>query len=183
MSFTTFVKAAKTVITLGASLNAQARQEIRTVVGELGDEFDRALMLTDSFLVGAKFSRDDPELARYLADVDNKLRSSYHEHHLCAGLYQLADKFEQLFDPTRFSVDWHHSDELRQLISELKNGEQVVIDDLGDIAAQLRDLSAQLHDGQLQRDQVLAHVEAFRSDVARFRRTIKDKRRAILRTM
>ena len=101
MSFKVFLESAKSIITLGASTNATARQEIRDVVGNLGDELDRALSLTDSYLVGAKFSIDDNELAKYLADVDGKLMGSYFEHHICAGLYHLADKFEQVFDPCR----------------------------------------------------------------------------------
>lgn len=46
MSFKAFIDAAKTIITVGASANASARQEIRDVVGKLGDELDRALMLS-----------------------------------------------------------------------------------------------------------------------------------------
>ncbi len=77
MSFKAFMEAVKPIITVGASANAAARQEIRDVVGKLGDELERALSLTDSYLVGAKFSIDDNELSRYLADVDGKLMNSY----------------------------------------------------------------------------------------------------------
>jgi len=151
MSFKAFIDAAKSIITVGASTNAAARQEIRDVVGKLGDELDRALSITDSYLVGAKFSIDDNELSRYLADVDGKLMNSYYEHHICAGLYHLADKFEQVFDPTRFSVSISNYNEIPQLVSELKNREQVVLDDLTDLANKLRDYSLELNSGSTSR--------------------------------
>ena len=99
-----FFNAAKSIVSLGASTNASCRQDIREIVGKLSDELDRALSLADSYLVGAQFSKDNAELSRYLASVDGTLMTSFNEHHICAGLYQLADKFGQVFDPTRFSV-------------------------------------------------------------------------------
>ncbi|HET6764770.1 MAG TPA: hypothetical protein VFH27_13890, partial [Longimicrobiaceae bacterium] len=99
-----FFSAAKSVISLGATTNAAARKEIRDVVGELADELDRALGMADSYLAGARYSRDDAELVQYLARARGALMDGFHEHHVCAGLYQLADRFGQVFDPTRFSV-------------------------------------------------------------------------------
>ena len=180
MSFKAFIDAAKSIITVGASTNAAARQEIRDVVGKLGDELDRALSITDSYLVGAKFSVDDKELSRYLADVDGKLMNSYYEHHICAGLYHLADKFEQVFDPTRFSVSISNYNEIPRLVSELKNGEQVVLDDLTDIANKLRDYSQELNSGSISREQVLNAVEYHREEVNRYRKKVKSQRRTLL---
>ncbi|MNB84854.1 hypothetical protein D3C81_1142320 [compost metagenome] len=180
MSFKVFLEATKSIITLGASTNATARQEIRDVVGKLGDELDRALSLTDSYLVGAKFSIDNNELSKYLADVDGKLMSSYYEHHICAGLYHLADKFAQVFDPTRFSVSLSNYSEIPQLVGELKNGEQVVLDDLRDIADKLRDYSSQLYSSKMTREQVLAAVEYHREEISRYRQSIKNKKRTLL---
>ena len=180
MSFKAFIDAAKSIITVGASTNAAARQEIRDVVGKLGDELDRALSITDSYLVGAKFSIDDNELSRYLADVDGKLMNSYYEHHICAGLYHLADKFEQVFDPTRFSVSISNYNEIPQLVSELKNREQVVLDDLTDLANKLRDYSLELNSGSTSRDQVLSAVEYHREEVNRYRKKVKSQRRTLL---
>lgn len=180
MSFKAFIDAARSIISLGAETNAAARQEIREVVGKLGDELDRALSLTDSYLVGAKFSIDDAELSRYLADVDGKLRGSYREHHICAGLCQLADKFEQIFDPARFSVSLQNYTEIPQLISELQNGEQVVLDDLDEMVNTLRDYSSQLYSGLMVRAQVLQAVEYHREEIGRYRKQIKQKRRSLL---
>lgn len=180
MSFKIFLEAAKSIITLGASTNATARQEIRDVVGKLCDELDRALYITDSYLVGAKFSINDNELAKYLADVDRKLMDSYFEHHICAGLYHLADKFSQVFDPTRFSVSLSNYSEIPKLVRELKNGEQVVLDDLHDIADKLRDYSSQLHASNMTREQVLSAIEYHREEISRYRKSVKTKTRTIL---
>ena len=54
--------------------------------------------------MGVQYSRDDQDLVQYLQSVNGKLMGSFQEHHVCAGLYQLADKFAQVFDPARFSV-------------------------------------------------------------------------------
>lgn len=183
MSFKTYLDAAKAIIASGASANATARAEIRDVVGHLGDELDRALNLADSYLVGAKFSADDQELARYLADVNGKLMNSFHEHHICAGLYQLADKFGQLFDPTKLAVSAAHFNEIPKLVNELKSGEQVILDDLRDIADKLRGYSGELHANRMPRAQVLDAVERHRDEIGEYRRNIRDKRREILAKM
>jgi len=180
VSFKAFIDAAKSIINLGAATNASARQEIRDVVGKLGDELDRALSLTDSYLVGAKFSVDDTELARYLAEVDGKLMVSYREHHICAGLYQLADKFKQIFDPTRLSVDLTNYSEIPRLINELMNGEQVILDDLHEMANQLKHDSSLLYSGSISRQQVLTAVECHREEIERYRQQIKQQRRTLL---
>lgn len=180
MTIQAFLNAAKSIVTLGASTNAASRQEIRDVVGKLGDELDRALSLTDSYLIGAKYSINDSELSRYLANVDGKLMGSYYEHHICAGLYHLADKFEQLFDPTRFSVSIAAFHDVPKLINELRNGEQVVLDDLRNIADKLREYSTDLYANRMTRSQALDAVEYHREEVARYRRAIKVKRREVL---
>ncbi|ELX4126808.1 hypothetical protein QJ362_004302 [Vibrio vulnificus] len=180
MSFKAFIESAKSIISLGAATNANCRQEIRDVVGKLGDELDRALFLTDSYLVGAKFSIDDDELARYLADVDGKLMGSYYEHHICAGLYHLADKFQQIFDPTRFSVSISNYKEIPRLVNELKNGEQVVLDDLNDMANKLRDYSSSLYSGTMSRSEVLNSIEYHREEIDRYRKQIKQKKRSLM---
>ena len=180
MTLESFINAAQPIITLGASANAAARQEIREVVGNLGDELGRALSLTDSYLVGAKFSIDDKELAKYLADVDGKLMGNYQEHHICAGLYHLADKFAQLFNPTKFSVSLSNYNEIPRLIDELKNGEQVLLDDLTDITNELRKYSSQLLSGSMSREDVLKVVEYHREKIDLYRKKIKRKRREML---
>ena len=106
--------------------------------------------------------------------------SSYYEHHICAGLYHLADKFEQVFAPTRFSVSLSNYREIPNLVRELKNGEQVVLDDLRDIADKLREYSSKLHSSEMTREHVLAAIEYHREELSRYRKLIKNNTRTLL---
>ncbi|PSU99767.1 hypothetical protein [Photobacterium kishitanii] len=183
MSFQTFIKSTKAIISLGASTNASCRKEIIDVVGKLSEELVRALDLADSYLVGAKFSIDDNELARYLADIDGTLMNSFKEHHICAGLYHLADKFEQVFNPTRFSVSLSNYQELPKLINELKNGEQMIIDDLQDLSHELRNYSNNLNSLASSRDDVLNAVEYHRVQLSKYRKQVKTQSRNIIKKL
>ncbi|MEF1251111.1 hypothetical protein [Vibrio owensii] len=183
MSFQTFIKSTKAIISLGASTNASCRKEIIDVVGKLSEELVRALDLADSYLVGAKFSIDDNELARYLADIDGTLMNSFKEHHICAGLYHLADKFEQVFDPMRFSVSLSNYQELPDLINELKNGDQVIIDDLQDLSHELRNYSNDIKSLASSRDDVLNAVEYHRVQLSKYRNQVKTQSRNIIKKL
>ena len=108
---------------------------------------------------------------------------SYSEHHICAALYSLADKFEQVFDPTKFSVSISSFKEIPRLVDELKNGEQVVLDDLQDIAYKLRDYSTELNSGTSDRESVLKAVEYHREELKRYRSQLKSTRREILKKL
>jgi len=72
-----YFNAMKAVVTLGASANNACRKEMQNVVGKLSDELDRALSLSDSYLVGVQFSKDDKEMAQYLSDSGQKLMGSF----------------------------------------------------------------------------------------------------------
>jgi hypothetical protein len=183
-----FFKAVKPVITAGAATNASGRQEIRAVVGELCDQLDRALGLADSYLAGAQYSRDNLELETYLDNIYSKLMSNLNEHHVCAALYELGDKFSQLFDPTRFSVSISSHFEIPDLISHLKNGERSVLDDLDEMTTQLRNLAGRLRiatpDGMdAIKQEIFATIVERRSELAKHRKEIKAKRRLILDKM
>lgn len=187
-TISSFFKAVKPVITAGAAANASRRQEIRSVVGELCDQLDRALALADSYLAGAQYSRDNLELESYLVNIDGKLRNSFNEHHVCAALDALGDKFSQLFDPTRFSVSLGNYFEIPELISHLKNGERAVLDDLDEMKTQLRDLAGQLRiaaPGELDttKQEIFAAIGERRTELAKHRKEIKAKRRLILDKM
>lgn len=180
-----FFDAAKKIVLLGASTNAAGRQEIRDVVGQLADELDRALVLSDSYLVGVRYSRDDQDLIQYLQTASSKLLTSYHEHHVCAGLYQLADKFRQVFDPIRFSVSISSHQEIPALIGQLKNGERAILDDLDEIVAQLQESAYQLSAASSdQRDAVrlgiMNSVLDHRHQLDRHRKKIRTLRRQVI---
>lgn len=177
-----FFDAAKAVVSLGASTNAACRQDIRDVVGQLADELDRALVLTDSYLTGARFSKDDQELILYLQSANSKLMSNLYENHVCAGLYHLADKFEQVFQPTRFSVSLQSRSEIPELIRHLKNGERAVLDDLDEMIQQLQAYSYKLQavaplDTKTVKDEITQAIEYHRVEVAKHRSKLKALRR------
>lgn len=183
-----FFEAAKTILTFGAATNASSREEIRTVVGQLSDELDRALMLADSYLIGVQYSKDDYELVQYLQSVNGKLMGSLHEHHVCAGLYQLADKFGQVFDPTRFAVSVKNQSEIPNLIHHLKSGERAVLDELDDITQALQRLASQLQnaapgDTDAIKAEISSTILQSRSTIESHRKKIKAMRRKIIDSM
>ncbi len=183
-----FFEAAKTILTYGAKANATSREEIRAVVGQLSDELDRALMLADSYLIGVQYSRDDHELAQYLQAVNGKLMGSFHEHHVCAGLYQLADKFDQMFDPTRFAISVENYSEIPKLIGHLKNGERAVLDELEEITQTMQSLALQLSNsapGKLEaiKSEISNSVLQSRRTIEKHRKKIKMVRRKIIDSM
>jgi hypothetical protein len=183
-----FFEAGKKIISFGAAANASSREDIRSIVGQLSDELDRALMLADSYLTGVQYSRDDQELAQYLQSVNGKLAGSYHEHHVCAGLYQLADKFGQVFDPTRFSVSINSYKEIPMLISHLKSGERAVLDELDDTTHALQKLAAELSKASpatvdAVKLDISNTVLKSRSVIAKHRKKIKATRRKIVDSM
>ena len=180
-----FFDATKAIVLLGAKTNAACRQEMRDVIGRLADELDRALMLADSYLVGTRFSKDDKELIQYLEGANRKLTGTFLEHHICAGLYHLADKFKQVFDPTRFSVSISSYREVPELIAHLRNGERAVLDDLDEIAQELADYSYKLAAAGPQgaepiKTALFDAVEYHRLELAKRRKKIKSLRRRVI---
>lgn len=180
-----FLDASKAVLTLGVSTNASCRQEIRDVVGKLSDELDRALSIADSYLVGVQFSKDDQELEAYLTSVDSKLMNSFLEHHICAGLYHLADEFKQVFNPKKFTVSLDSFTQIPALIQLLKDGERAVLDDLDEMRIGLRDLALALKGatGQTKKDEkqrVAQAVDYYRHQIATHRKQIKSQRRKVI---
>ncbi|MDX5297384.1 MAG: hypothetical protein LPK85_00385 [Gammaproteobacteria bacterium] len=181
-----FLDAARSVISFGATINAQGRQAIREVVGQLGDELDRALMLADSCLAGARYCRDDDERIQYLERFRGKLVDSFHEHQICGALYQLADRFEQVFDPLRLSVSIHEYRAIPALIDNLKNGERAVLDELDEIGLVLythaQDLAAESDEAvrMTRRAEIQATLDQGRAQLAVHRRGLRDQVREVM---
>jgi hypothetical protein len=183
-----FFAAVKSVISLGAATNANARKEIRDVVGELADELDRALSLADSYLAGARYSRDHAELVQYLGRARGALMDGFHEHHVCAGLYQLADRFRQVFDPTKLSVSMASYRTIPELIDHLKNGERAVSDDLQGMVDEMQDSAAALHaaspeDAEAVRKNALARIDTRRAELRARRTELTAMRRRVVDEM
>lgn len=172
-----FFKAAKSIVTIGSKTNAENRQKIRDVVGQLGDELDRALMLADSYLAGIRYSINDQDLMQYLGNARFKLQQGFSEHHVCAGLYRLGDEFNQLFDPVKFSVSINSFTEIPELINRLKDGERAVIDDLDQVILKLNNFSMQLSGATP--DLIVAIKEDINKEVAKDRQSLEKLRNKI----
>jgi len=140
-----FFDATKAFVSLGATTNATCRQTIRETVGQLADELERALVLADAYLAGVRYAKDDQDLIQYLQGARMKIMTNLTENHVCAGLYQLADRFEQIFDPLRLSLSIGSYHAIPALIQHLKNGERAVLDDLDVIIQQLQDYAARIY--------------------------------------
>ena len=136
--------AIKPIITFGASINASGRQRVINVCGELCDALERAIILAESYLQGAKYYKDDKALISYLQQSSHKLMNTYLEHNLCADMYSLTDRFKQVFDPTRYSISIPNSGEIVNLINILRQGERIIIDDFQEMIDAMSDLSQEL---------------------------------------
>ena len=136
--FSLFTSTFKKVIAAGPKINAEERRRIQEVVGELGDTLGDSLSLTIIYLSHARHARDH-EFADHLAHGRERLRQSFHEFKVCGGLYNLRDRFKQLFNPTKYAVDMSRMQEIDYLITDLAHGERTVIDFLGDLTEWMSD--------------------------------------------
>ncbi len=179
-----FGKAIVSIVKFGGKLNKDQREGVRKVVGELADELDRALRLAQFYLEGAKNIRDKNELSEYLRSGSQKLMGSYSEYKICAGLYDLHDRFDQIFDPVKLAVAIGNIDKIHALIDSLSHGERMVIDDLDSLFVSLRDLadeldaSSQDEEESLKKEiQVMLKIE--HSKLEEHRNTIKETMRQV----
>jgi hypothetical protein len=173
-----FFSAAKSIVSLGATANANNRAQIRTIVGGLADQLDRALVIADVYLAGALVIQDSKELEAYLLPGYSKVMQDFHEYKVCSALYQLADEFSQVFDTKRLSVSMGEMSEIRELIDRLRDGERAVIDSLDAIIQRLYNLALELQSAGPRkaltvRRRVSSAVEESRTQIASQRKQIK----------
>ena len=179
-----FFSAAKSIVTLGAKANAENRAEIRSVVGNLADQLDRALAWADVYLGGALVIKDPKELETYLVASYPKIMNDFHEYKVCSALYQLADEFNQLFSTKRLSVSVSELAETKVLIERLRDGERAVIDSLEAILRGLSNIGLELgtsgpHKVPTVRKRVSLAVGEGRAQIAEHRRHVKTLTRRI----
>ena len=139
-----FTNAGLNLVKLGPKLDRTQRREMRDAVGELADELNRALVLTETYLAGAKNAGDAGELARHFRDAPNRLMQDFHEYKVCGGLYDLEDRFKRIFDPMKLSVSVGNAGEFTALIQSLSQGERMILDDLDELMQRLRRLADEI---------------------------------------
>jgi hypothetical protein len=141
--FNLFTDTLKKIIAAGPKINADERHRIQEVVGELGDTLSDSLSLTIIYLSHARHARDH-EFADHLANARERLHASFFEFKVCGGLYNLRDRFSQLFDPALYTLGIGRMGEIRSLIHDLANGERSVIDFLRELTDWMTDEANEL---------------------------------------
>jgi DNA-binding cell septation regulator SpoVG len=110
--------------------NRENRKEIREVVLSVQTEMERAIELAILYIDGTKRIIPDQELIVHLQGASSNLMSSYNEFKICAGLYGLADRFDEVFSSIKGAINAEQINAVEDLIRSLANGESLVIDGL-----------------------------------------------------
>ncbi len=176
------------IIKLGPKLNNQQRAEIRKIVGELGDELQRALKMSIMYLEKAPRISDDQGYSDYLSGATGKLLNAFNEFEICSGIYGLHDKFNQAFDPAKYSVNIGNIQKVHELIDSLSNGEQMVIDGMDKLTEELRNMSwdfdsATGEDKEAIRTQINTYIKLSINSIESDRKSIKNTVREVIKVM
>jgi len=181
-----FLSSVRDIISWGSTLQQGQRKQIQAVVGELADELGRSIDILILYLDGIKASDDRARLTAYLREGSGKVFASFREFQVCAGLYELRDRFKGLFDPVGASVDMGNKGTLLRLIDDLSHGERLIYDDLGGAFETLRRYADRLDNAQDPSetaritDALLIEVRAMKIDFNNSRNNIKNTARAII---
>lgn len=125
-------------------LNADTRKELREVLVEFQSEMERVMTVAILHLDGIRRIKDKAELIAYLDGAESSLLHSCNQHKICAGLYELADRFKQVFDPVRGAVDLTRVASLADMIRTLAGGERSVLEGLRDTITMLHEQATDL---------------------------------------
>jgi hypothetical protein len=181
-----FISSVREIVSVGSTLQREQRQDIQTIVGELADELQRSIDLLNIYFDGIKGSGDNNKLAAYLREGSNKVFTSFQEFRVCAGLYELKDRFKGIFDPVGASVGMGNKGTIVRLIDDLAYGERMVFDDLSDIFDTLRQYAGRLDSAQNEteenkiKDALLSEVQDFKNVLGKNKEDIKNTARAII---
>lgn len=177
-----------TIIKLGPKLNGEQRAEIRKIVGELGDELQRALKMSIMYLEKVPRIADDQEYSNYLSNATAKLLHAFNEFEICSGIYGLHDRFNQAFDPAKYSINLGSIQKVHDLIDSLSNGEQMVIDGMDKLTEELRNMSWEFdaaigEDKEAIRTQINTFVKLNINSIESDRKNIKSTVREVIKVM
>ncbi|NQV14281.1 hypothetical protein HQ531_02400 [bacterium] len=178
---TDFGKAIANIVSFGSKLNRDQRSEIRKAVGELADELDRALRIAQFYLEGVKNIKDPIDISSYLRNGQGTLMDTYNEYKVCDGLYELHDRFDQIFDPVKLSVSIGKIKNIHQLIHNLSVGERFIIDDLDSLLDTMLDLANELSNANI--DDQADIVKKIKTTLKLEISEIGDHRKSIKRAM
>lgn len=163
--------------------NRENRKEIREVVLSVQTEMERAIELAILYIDGTKRIIPDQELIDHLQGASSNLMSSYNEFKICAGLYGLADRFDEVFSSIRGSINIGQIKAVEDLIRDLANGESLVVDGLRGITEKMyvygNELSSLSGDDFDQKKSEIfqrldLEVQTMRSQLNGFRKSVRD---------
>ncbi|MDD2898039.1 MAG: hypothetical protein PHI31_04935 [Desulfuromonadaceae bacterium] len=181
-----FISSVREVVSFGSKLQREQRKEIQTVVGTLSDELLRAVNLFDVYLDGIKSTDFRSRLSPYLRDAGSKIFSTFREFQVCAGLYEIKDRFKGLFDPVGASVNLSSKGTIIKLVDDLAQGERMIFDDLGETLNVLRsyadrlDAAATDSEEEIIKSELRIEVNAIKVDLENKRTSIKNTARSII---
>jgi hypothetical protein len=163
--------------------NRENRKEIREVVLSVQSEMERAIELAILYIDGTKRIIPDHELIGHLTGASSNLMSSYNEFKICAGLYGLADRFDEVFSSIKGAINIGQIQAVENLIRDLANGESLVIDGLRGITEKMHtygnDLSSLSgEDFDQKKSEAIQRLDletqSMRSQLNVFRKSVKD---------
>ena len=163
--------------------NRENRKEIREVVLSVQTEIERAIELAILYIDGIKRIIPDQELINHLQAASSNLISSYNEFQICAGLYGLADRFDEVFSSMKGAINVGQIKTVGNLIRDLSSGESLVIDGLRGITEKMytygNDLSGLSGDdfNQKKSEAIVRldlEVQSMRSQLIVFRKSVKE---------
>ncbi len=142
--FESLRKALLDAITSLPKLNRDNRKKVRDTVLVLQAEIERALTLAMYYLDGVPRIQSQNELIDHLAAAPMKLLDSYNQYKICAGIYGLADEFEEVFSSLPGAIDVKSIQAVKTLVRDLANGERLVLDGLRNTMLLLADCANEL---------------------------------------
>jgi hypothetical protein len=163
--------------------NRENRKEIREVVLSVQSEMERAIELAILYIDGTKRVIPEQELVDHLTGASSKLMASYNEFKICAGLYGLADRFDEVFSSIKGSINYGQIKAVEDLIRDLGNGESLVIDGLRDVTEKMYTYGSELSnlsgdDFNKKKIEALERIEleviSMRSQLVLFRKSVKE---------
>jgi hypothetical protein len=163
--------------------NRENRKEIREVVLSVQTEMERAIELAILYIDGTKRIIPKQELIVHLQGASSNLMSSYNEFKICAGLYGLADRFDEVFSSIKSAINVGQIKAVEDLIRDLANGESLVINGLRVITEKMYTYGHDLNnlsddDFESKKSQIIQRldleVQSMRSQLNMFRKSVKE---------
>jgi hypothetical protein len=136
-----FINAAKSIISIGHTMNSEGRRKIRNCVLQLSSDLGRAVGLIVNYLEGAKTISIEQGKVDYLRNARSELLDTCNKFHICGSLYELCDEFNQIFNPVKATVAADKMSQIQRFLDALQYRETSIINDIDDVFDRLDQFS------------------------------------------